>query len=260
LPNCLTCALISNNLRCQSCNTTFYLTSGTCVSCSSNCNKCTTPTNCITCAQGYYLVAGGCAKATTSIDNCNTFQNATACGTCISSYYLSNSLCYPCSVLCTACYGLHFGACTACISTATLFNQMCLVNNYISQSSYQLYYSFPSASSFATQGAQNCNRYLYSGTTITLSLNSMAASKIVLNWRIFSVGGSSTYSFTWSNSAGNQSSSFSTSSSSSQAFPLCSSNTSQLYYLQIGSNNISTVKVNNTLSFTTNNGVVLALQ
>ena len=260
LTNCLTCTILSNNQNCLSCSTGYFASSGTCKSCASNCNKCNSAAVCTTCAQGYYPVAGGCVKATDSIDNCNTYQNSSACSTCISSYYLSNSLCYPCSLLCTACNGLHFGACTACISTATLFNQMCLVNNYISQSTYQLYYSFPSAGSYATQGAQNCNRYHYSGTAVTLSLNSLAASKIVVRWRIFSVDGSTTYSFIWSNSAGNQNSSYSTSSSSTQAFPLCSTNASQLYYLQIGSKNISTVKVNNTLSFTTNNGVVLALQ
>lgn len=256
LTNCLTC----NSLNCLSCNTSYYVSSGTCKSCSSNCNKCSSSTACTTCAQGYYLVAGGCVKASTSIDNCNTFQNSTACSACISSYYLSSNLCYPCSILCTACYGFHFGACTTCSSTSTLFNQICLVNNYISKNTYQLYYSFPSASSYMTQGTQDCNHYLYSGSTLKISLNSLAASKVVISWRLFSVGGSTTYGLTWSNTGGNQSFTFSTSSSSGQAFPLCSTNTSQLYYLHIGSQNLSTVKVNNTFSLATNNGILLALQ
>jgi hypothetical protein len=178
----------------------------------------------------------------------------------LTNFYLNNSLCYPCSISCTACYGLHFGACTACINTATLFNQMCLINNYVSNTVYQLYYSFPSASSVLTQGMQDCNRYLYSGTTITLGFNSLGTSKITIKWRLFSIGGSSTYSVVWSNSENNQSTSYSTNSSSGQAFPLCSSNSSQLYYLHIGSQTLSTIKINNNLSFKTNNGISLGVQ
>ena len=260
LANCLTCSFVSSNQYCLTCNTSLYASLGTCRSCPSNCNKCISTTTCTTCAQGYYLVAGGCVLATSSIDNCNTYQNATSCATCLSSYYLSNSLCYSCSILCTICYGLHFGACTACVSTATLFNQMCLVNNYISNTVYQLYYSFPSASSVLTQGTQDCNHYLYSGTTITLGFNGLATSKITIKWRLFSIGGSSTYNLVWSNSGTNQTTTYSTSSSSGQAFPLCSSNSSQLYYLHIGSQTLSTIKINNSLSLTTNNGISLGVQ
>jgi hypothetical protein len=88
----------------------------------------------------------------------------------------------------------------------------------------------------------------------------MAASKISIKWRIFSIGGSTTYTATLTNSAGNQPFTFSTSSSSGQTYPLCSSNTSSLYSLSQSQQNYSIIKVNNSLSFSTNNGITLALQ
>ena len=135
---------------------------------------------------------------------------------------------------------------------------MCIPDQYLSTSVYQSYYSFPSASSYVAQGVQDCNHFLYSGTTVSIKLNDLAASKVTLKWRIFSIGSTSSYTLSWTNSAGTQTYSFSTSSSAGQAFNLCSSNPSSLYYLHIGQQDITTIKTSNTLSFTASG--TLALQ
>lgn len=194
--------------------------------------------------------------STATIANCNTYSSATACSTCLAGYYLANSVCQPCSILCSACYGLHFGQCTACNSMAALFNQMCIPNNYLTNTQYQLYFSYPSAASLLSGGNADCNRYLYSGQTITLTLNSLAGYKVSAYWRLFSIGGSTTYTVALTNSGGTQSNTFTTSGS---AFTLCSTS-SNTYSLSIANLNFTTVKVNNTLTFSTNNGIALALQ
>lgn len=191
------------------------------------------------------------------MDNCNTYQTSSTCASCSSGYYLSSSLCVPCSILCTTCTGFHFGACSACSSTSNLFNQMCLPNSYLSTSVYQAYYSFPSASSLLSQGTQDCNHFLYSGITLTLNLNDLAASQVTLKWRIFSVGSASSYALSWTNSAGTTSSTFSTSSSAGQTYPLCSSNPSSLYHLHIGTQDITAIKTSNTLSFSSSTSLAL---
>ena len=137
---------------------------------------------------------------------------------------------------------------------------MCIPDQYLSTSVYQAYFSFPSASSFVAQGSQDCNHFMYSGSTITLNLNDLAASKVTLKWRIFSVGSAASYTLSWTNSAGTAAFSFSTSSSAGQAFPLCSSNPSSLYYLHIGQQDITSIKASNTLSFSLSGGGTLALQ
>ena len=198
---------------CIGCNSGHYVSGGNCLSCSSNCSKCTSTSNCLTCSSGYYLNGAACSTISTAIDNCDTYQAATTCATCQSGYYLSNGKCTSCSILCSSCTGIHFGTCSACNSNSVLYNQMCIPNRYSSTSAFQLYYSFPSAASIATQGTQNCNRYLYSGTTLSIALNSLGASKVTVKWRLFSVGASTSYSVGWTNSAGTSSYSFSTSTS-----------------------------------------------
>lgn len=258
--NCSSCSYFSGAQYCIGCISGSYASGGNCYSCSTNCNKCTSGTNCLTCSSGYYLISGGCLPAVTAIDNCNTYQNSTACSTCASGYYLSSIQCYPCSILCSSCYGLHFGQCTACNTNTNLYNQMCLPDKYLSNSIYQLYFSFPSANSFIQQGSQDCNHYLYSGTTVSLTIKDLSSSKVTIKWRLFSVMGSTSYNLGWTNTAGTQNFTFITSSSQGQAFPLCTTNSSFLYYLHKGEQDLSTIKITNTLSFSTNNGVSLAVQ
>ena len=258
-PNCISCAFFSNNQYCTGCNSGFYPAGGNCNSCPANCQQCTGAT-CVTCSAGFFLSGGNCFPATTAVDNCNTYQTGTSCATCLSGYYLTNSVCSPCSILCTTCTGIHFGTCSACTTNSQLFNQMCLPDPHISTSVYQLYYSMPSSSSIVSQGTQDCNHFLYSGSTIALQINDLAASQVTLKWRVFSVGTASPYTFSWTNTGGTTSFSFATSSSAGQAFPLCSSAPSSLYYLHIGQQDITSVMASNSLSLVGGSGTVLAIQ
>ena len=257
LPNCTSCSYSTKQV-CLVCSTAFFLSSGTCKACPNNCNKCSSATTCTTCAQNYYLNAGTCTSSALSIDNCNSYSSASSCATCLSNYYLNSSLCFPCSLLCTACYNIHSGACTACASNAVLFNQMCLPSNYLSNSQYQLYYSMPSASAHLTVGSQDCNHYLFSGTTLSLALTNLAASTVTVTWKVYSIGGAATYTATWTNSATTLTTNYNTSASQYQAYPLCSNNASDLYHLSQAAQNASTVKITNTLSFSSTS--TLALQ
>jgi len=99
---------------------------------------------------------------------------------------------------------------------------------------------------------------MYSGATVTLNMNELAGSQVVLKWRVFSKSQSSSYTVDWTNTDGTVSNSFTTSSSSGQSFPLCSSSPSTLYHLSIGAAIITSVKISNTLSFTST--TTLALQ
>jgi hypothetical protein len=259
ISKCAACSFVSSKQTCTSCSSGFYVTAGSCSACSANCLSCSSNA-CSRCATGFYLISGGCMAISSSVGNCNTYSSSTACSTCVTGYYLSNSLCQPCSMLCSACYGLHFGQCTACNSIATLFNQMCLPTSYLANTQYQLYFAYPSAASFLAGGAADCNRYIYSGHQLTLTLNNLAGYKIRVSWRLFSMGGSTTYTVAFTSSGGTQSDTFTTSSSAGSTYILCTSNTSTSYSLSLASMNFTTVKVNNTLKFSTNNGVSLGLQ
>jgi len=158
------------------------------------------------------LVSGGCNLATTLISNCNLYSSPSSCGTCSSSYYISSGKCLPCSILCTSCYGLHFGLCTVCSSSASLFNQMCLANKYNSNSEYQLYYTYPSINNLLSGGVEDCNNYLYKSSSISISLNNLGGSKLRLKWRLFSIDGSTTYSVSITNTGGTFSNTFVTES------------------------------------------------
>ena len=148
------------------------------------------------------MVSGGCNLATTAVGNCNVYSSPSTCSTCVSTYFLSAGKCLSCSLLCTNCYGIHFGVCTACSSSATLFNQMCLANKYNSNNEYQVYYSYPSSLSLLSGGAEDCNNYLYKSTSISISLNNLSASRLRIRWRLFSISGSSTYAVAITNTAG----------------------------------------------------------
>lgn len=256
LASCSQCSLFSSSQYCLACSSGNYASGGQCYSCSSNCIKCTSGTSCVTCSSGYYLITGGCLPASVATVNCNTYSDVSTCGTCLQGYYLKDGKCWPCSILCTACYGLHFGACTACASGAALFNQMCLVQGYLAQTSQQLYLSFPSAAPKVILGSPDCYHYLYSGTTVTLALNGLAASRVTLKWKLFSKSGSTSYSMGWTNSAGTLSYDFTTASSVGEAYPLCGST---LYYAGRGEQIVGVVRQSNQLSFGTNNGIEVGL-
>jgi hypothetical protein len=158
ISNCNSCTAVGSNVYCSTCNAGYFKYNNTvCSACVSNCLSCTNATICISCAANYYLQSGGCVlvPAANRLLNCiyysfntsNNNNNGYQCNTCQSSYYLSPSSsssvsqCLTCSILCTQCYGNHFGRCTSCTSNAILFNQMCIAIPYINSNTIQLYYT-----------------------------------------------------------------------------------------------------------------------
>ena len=131
---------------------------------------------------------------------------------------------------------------------------MCLPTPYTSSSNYQVYYSYPTHTGFSG-GAADCNHNLYKGTTVTLTLEGLAASAVAVQWRVFSVGGTASYTVSLTNSAGTTSTA--SLSTASPGYALCDSSPSSLYYLSISSHSFTSVKDSNTLTFTSSTPLAL---
>lgn len=254
--NCVACAYLSSSQVCSQCSTGYRLVSGSCSACSSNCLSCSSASTCTLCAKNYYLSGSSCAPVTTTVANCQTSSTATSCASCQVGYYLSNNKCYSCSILCTQCWGDHFGACTACTANSNLFNSMCLINNYLDSKTYQYLYSFPGQSALVTQGTPDCNKLLITGTSISLQANNLAGSQIIIYWKIFSLSPAAAYTVTLSNSKGTASSPFSTTTSPS--FSYCTSNPSRQYTLGMSNSTFSSILLTNSITFSSS--VQLSLQ
>jgi hypothetical protein len=219
--NCLACMKVGSNIYCSQCSSGYVLQAGVCNSCPSNCGTCSNTTKCTTCNSGYYVSSGSCLGVSSTISNCLTYSAASTCSACNSGYYLTNNLCFPCSLLCSQCIGNHFGLCTTCNTNANLFNQMCLVNNFPSSSTYQLFYSFPESSSLLTSGSLYCSNLFASSNKISLSINNLQGYKINVQWKIFSIGATTSYTIQLENTYAATSSS---SSTFSPSYAYCSSN------------------------------------
>lgn len=178
LDKCVTCGRSGSTVLCTSCLSGYFLISGTCRACSSNCRKCTSATTCTVCNTEYFLSSGTCSAVTTSVSNCQTYSSSTVCSTCATSYYLSSNVCYPCSLLCSTCDGPHFGRCSVCNSNAAFFNKMCLITNFPSTTTYNLYYSFPASIGLVSSGTLSCESQYVTGTIITINLNNLKAYKL----------------------------------------------------------------------------------
>ncbi len=259
ISNCNTCSKSGSTVYCTSCASGYLLKSGACVGCPSNCKTCTSTTTCTVCNESYYALSGACSSVSTAVSNCATYSSATACSACSSSFYLTSSQCYPCSLLCATCDGSHFGRCTACNSNAALFNKMCRITNFPSTSTYNLYFSFPGSFNLITSGALSCSNQYVSGSVITISLDNLKTSKLEISWKVFSQSSESAYSVALSNTGGNFSSSFST-SSSSKLTGICDNDSSTSYLDIQKSQSFTTIKKLNALTFSTANGVSLLLQ
>lgn len=167
-----------SSVSCTSCISGYFVKTGACNACSSNCKTCTSATVCTVCNTGYSLSSGACNAVTTLVSNCQTYSPSTACSSCLASYYLSSNSCYPCSLLCSTCDGPHFGRCTACNSNSVLFNKMCLITNFPSTATYNLYASFPASIGLITSGTLSCASQYITGTSITINFNNLKAYKL----------------------------------------------------------------------------------
>ena len=95
------CEICSNDKsKCELCNKGYYLLSGECYSCSSECSMCLKSNACLRCKDGYYLYQWSCVLCNSP---CKTCLSSSHCSSCIDGYYLSGSSCSPCGSPCKTC-------------------------------------------------------------------------------------------------------------------------------------------------------------
>ena len=115
IPSCKTCTTSGTSIVCSECLPTYYLTSSTCVSCSTAINNCAScalnlasqPT-CFICKSGYGLLNGAC-------QDCSAISGCANCT--IVNYNLQCSLCSPGLVLYSAvmqCVACPISNCASC--------------------------------------------------------------------------------------------------------------------------------------------------
>lgn len=135
---------------------------------------------------------------------------------------------------------------------------MCIPIPYITSTQLQLYYTAAANSISFTGGNLMCSKLVYSGSTITLNLNNLGSYKLVVSFRLFTdiagqqynISLNSTTNTTSLNSTNNTYNS-STFTSSSLGYQIClNSNSSASYYAHISNTTFSSVKLQNTLKFT----------
>lgn len=110
---CASCS--GSGTYCLSCVSGYYLSSHTCIACSSAITSCTTCTNssyctlcvsgssgatCTSCSSNQYLntSSNSCVTCSTVITNCQSCTSSTTCTLCLSNYTLNS----PTSCTCTA--------------------------------------------------------------------------------------------------------------------------------------------------------------
>lgn len=134
---------------------------------------------------------------------------------------------------------------------------MCIPVPYITSTKLQLYYTAAANSITFTGGNLICSNLVYSGSTISISLNNLASYKLVVSFRLFTDIPGQQYNISL-NSSTNSSSLSSTNNtynsltftSSSLGYQICmNSNNSASYYAHIDNGTFSSVKLQNTLIF-----------
>ncbi|CAD8193166.1 unnamed protein product [Paramecium pentaurelia] len=110
---CLTCDLSS----CLSCDTGYYQ-STLCIQCPTECSLCSSSTICSACNSGYYLSGSSCLSCTLPSVHCGSPCN------CSSGSYLVGSCCYPCQAPCSECSG-SATFCTSCVDSTNQSTSTC---------------------------------------------------------------------------------------------------------------------------------------
>lgn len=120
LSNCDACVFDStNNIICTQCTPGYYLTSGSCFSCSkalSHCRTCSSPNSCDSCSQGY-VVSGGVCVHTCSAKNCLICESGSTsrCQTCSGGFKVDGNA--NCVISCANGMTLVNDACTCPLGT-----------------------------------------------------------------------------------------------------------------------------------------------
>ena len=111
---CATC----NSSSCLSCNTSYYLSNGNCLPCSSGCYVCTSSSYCTKCGNWLILntTTHKCDTTCSSVlSNCAECSNASTCTKCSGEYYInSQNKCSPCSDISNCLQCSNGSTCTMC--------------------------------------------------------------------------------------------------------------------------------------------------
>ena len=151
LGECLECSSNSSCLSCSISSLFFNTNTGNCSSGPVlNCVSYDSARTCLQCDNSSYLDS---AKQCITLSNSSVFSQCSAyiqlanssviCGNCSLGWFNSTPGCsYGCSVLCTSCYGPHFGLCWSCRNNAYLSNLQCLpLFNTKGGAAFQLHYT-----------------------------------------------------------------------------------------------------------------------
>jgi hypothetical protein len=202
-PACTSC-LASSPAACASCNTGYFLSSGTCLPCPAYCRTCSSTSWCTALANplGYTLVATSSASnAPAACDpGCSSCSPAapTTCTKCLSGFYLTaSSYCRPCTPssqcsscsrsnpsLCLSCYPGAFLSssstptctacsfpCAACLAPNSTLCTACVQGYVLVSSSQTCQPSSSVVQNFNAKPVDNCaNQVLNANNTVSCSL------------------------------------------------------------------------------------------
>lgn len=147
------CATCSDASSCLTCTNPAYFYNSTTAACQAgttpNCTVFFNSTRCSQCDSKFLLAANGsCIEISNSslISHCIAYQSVSGsigCRNCSEGYFNSTGIClWGCSVLCSACFGPHFGLCFGCEDGSYLSNMHCIPNYHLrGGASYQKYYT-----------------------------------------------------------------------------------------------------------------------
>jgi len=122
--NCINC-VPSNPNNCSSCMAGAYLSSNTCLPCSTTCITCSGSANsCSQCPPGQYFQSNQCALCP---NNCNTCSSQNICNQCNNGFALtSNGVCRSCIATCSSCSPSNITQCTSCAHGLQLSGGSCI--------------------------------------------------------------------------------------------------------------------------------------
>lgn len=124
LEGCSSCVINSGNKECTSCSTGYIFSDGKCTKCPNNCAQCDS-FSCIKCSSGFYLNnSNDCLPC--SENQCEECPN-NECSTCKSGYLINKDIntCSPCASNCYEC-AETLDTCTKCKQGTFLSSGICL--------------------------------------------------------------------------------------------------------------------------------------
>lgn len=87
--------------------------------CPANCDTCSSATVCTDCSSGYYLSSGSCFTCSSAMPYCSTCYSRVSCLTCQTGYAVNGTTCASCPALIVGCLECSSNTyCTVCNDAA----------------------------------------------------------------------------------------------------------------------------------------------